>query len=244
MQPAKPDLDLLISALEKEQHSLKKMIRQAVAERDNFIVYYHSEALLDLDRQLRVLYSFKDPRFEQKEDLKRQIKVWRSGEFMEKMRPQLRERMEKRNEEKALALEKQLQRLIDQPQLQSHPQTKFIDEALLALHEKRCRSFRLVMGEDDDLQLILSFHINRKTLTVKLKGINYEDKSDFIFEGRIPQPLKAAGFIFNEKQRKYTRTFDVANLHDIHKIKKWLAKFIIEDSWFYWPGRVVTLMYK
>ena len=61
MQPIKPDLDLLIGALEKEQRSLKKMIGQAAAEHDHLIVYYHSEALLDLNRQLGVLYSFKEP---------------------------------------------------------------------------------------------------------------------------------------------------------------------------------------
>jgi hypothetical protein len=46
MPEAKSDLDLLISALEKEQRLLKKMIRKAQTEHDNLIVYYHSEALL------------------------------------------------------------------------------------------------------------------------------------------------------------------------------------------------------
>jgi hypothetical protein len=244
MQPTKSDLDLLISALEKEQHSLKKMIRQAAAEHDNLIVYYHSEALLDLNRHLRVLYSFKDSYFEQKEDLKRQIKAWRSGYYMEKLTPELRDRMQKRNEEKAMELEKQLQQLIDIPQSQSLPQTHFIDEALAALYEKRCRTFQLLMGEEDDLHLRITFRIRKKTLTVTLKGINYEDEADFIVEGRIPQPLKAAGFIYNEEQNTYTRTFNFADARDTPEVKKWLAKFIIEDSWFYWPGRTMTLKYK
>jgi hypothetical protein len=244
MPPAKSDLDLLISALEKEQRSLKKMIRQAAAEYDNLIVYYHSEALLDLDQRLRVLYSFKDPYFEQKENLKRQIKFWRGYEFMEKMSIQLRERMKKRNEEKAIELEKQLQQLIDMPLPQSYPQTQFINEALLALYEKRCRSFQLVMGEEDDLHLRITFRIQKKTLTVTLKGFNYEDEPDFIVEGRVPQPLKAAGFIYNEAQNKYTRTFNFPDACDIPEVKKWLAKFIIEDSWFYWPGKTITLIYK
>ena len=244
MKPAKPDLDLLINALEKEQRSLKKMIREAAAQHDNLVVYYHSEALLDVNRRLRVFYSFKDPYFEQKEDLKRQIKHWRSGYYMEKMRPELRERMQKRNEEKAMELEKQLQQLIDIPQLQSLPKTHFIDEALVALFEKRCRSFQLVMGEKDDLHLRITFRIRKKTLTVTLKGINYEDEADFIVEGRIPQPLKAAGFVYNEAQNKYARTFNFADAASIPEVKKWLAKFVIEDSWFYWPGRTLTLKYK
>ena len=244
MPSANSDIDMLISALEKEQRSLKKMIRQAAAEHDNLIVYYHSEALLDLNRHLSVFYSFIDPYFEQKEDLKRQIKHWRSGDFMEKWRPELRERMEKRNEEKAAELEKQLQRLIDIPQSQSYPKTQFIDEALMALYKKRCRSFQLLMGEEDDLHLRLTFRIRKKILMVTLKGINHEDDADFIFEGRIPQPLKAAGFIYDEAQNKYNRTFDFADAGDIPDVKKWLAKFVIEDSWFYWPGRTMTLKYK
>jgi hypothetical protein len=244
MQPAKSDLDTVINALEKEKRELKKMIRQAKSEYDNLIVYYHSEALLDIDQRLRVLYSFKDPYFEQKEDLKRQIKAWRSGYYMEEMTPQLRERMQKRNEEKAVELEKQLEQLIDLPELQSHARTQFIDEALGALYEKRCRSFQLVMGEEDDLHLRITFRVRKNILTVTLKGINYEDEPDFIFEGRTPQPLKAAGFMYNEEQNKYTRTFDITDAGIIPEVKKWLGKFIIEDSWFYWPGRAVTLVYK
>ncbi len=244
MPSVKSDLDILISALEKEKRELKKMIRQARSEYDNLIVYYHSEALLDLDRRLRVFYSFKDPYFEQKEDLKRRIKHWRRGDFMEKWSPQLRERMGKWNDEKVKELEMQLQQLIDLPAVQSYPQTHFIDEAFLALYEKRCRSFQLVMGEEDDLHLRLTFRIQKKTLTVTLKGISYEDEPDFIVEGRIPQPLKAAGFEYFEGQGKYKRTFAFAGAGDIPGVKKWLAKFIIEDSWFYWPGKKMTLKYK
>ncbi|MDR3697593.1 hypothetical protein [Mucilaginibacter sp.] len=244
MPPTKSDLHVLISTLEKEKRELKKMTRQAQSEHDNLIVYYHSEALLDLNSRLRVLYSFKDPYFEQKEDLKRQIKAWRSGYYMEEMRAELREWMQKRNEEKAVELGKQLQRLIDRPQLQSYPRTQFIDEALTALYEKRCRSFQLVMGEEDDLHIRLTFRIQKKILTVTLKGINNDDDSDFIFEGRTPQPLKAAGFVHNEEQNKYTRTFNFADAGDIPDVKKWLAKFIIEDSWFYRPGRTMKLEYK
>jgi hypothetical protein len=244
MSQAKTDLDILISVLEKEKRELKKMIRQAKSEYDNLIVYYHSEALLDLDRRLRVLYSFKDRYFEQKEDIKRRIKLLRSGYFMEKWRPQLRERMEKRIEDEAVELEKQLQRLVDMPQSPSYPQTQFVDEALVALYKKRCRSFQLLMGEEDDLHLRITFCIRKKILTVTLNGINYEDDSDFILDGRIPQPLKAAGFIYNEEQNKYTRTFNITDTSDIPEVKKWLAKFVIEDSWFYWPGRIMTLKYK
>ncbi len=222
------------------------MIREAKSEHDNLIVYYHSEALLGLNRRLGVLYSFKDPYFEQKEDLKRQIKFWRSGDFLKKWQPQLRERMEERNEEQAKELEKQLQQLVDLPPLRYYPQTQFIDEALVALYKKRCRSFRLIMGEEDDDHLQFTFRLQKKILTVTLKGINYEDNDepDFILEGRTPQPLKAAGFVFNAGQNKYTRTFNVIDTSDIPMVKKWLAQFIIEDSWFYWPGRTMTLKYK
>jgi hypothetical protein len=244
MQPVKPDLDLLISALEKERRSLKKMIRQAAAELDHLIVYYHSEALDDLNRRLRVLYSFKDPYFEQKEDIKRRIKFWRSGDFMEKLSPRLRERMEKRNEEKAVELEKELQELFNAPQLQPLPDTKFIDEALLALYEKRCRSFRLTLGEEDDYHITLVFKTRKNTLVIQLKGMLFNDEPDFVFEGRTPQPLRAAGFIYDPDRKTHTRTFDFDGQQTIPEIKKWLTKFVIEDSWYYWPGRTMKLEYK
>ena len=244
MKPPKSNLDLLISAFEKEQRALQEMIRDATSEHDNLIVYYHSEALLDLDRRLRVLYSFKDPAFEQKEDLKRRIKVWKSGDFMEKLTPQLREWMEKRNAEKAAELEKQLQLLMDAPQPQPLPNTQFIDEALLSLYQKRCRSFKLIMGEMDDYHITLTFRMRRNVLTITLNDNLDGEEPDFVFENRVPQPLKAAGFLYSPRQKKYTRTFIVTGICDVPEIKKWLAKFLIEDSWYYWPGKKMGLVYK
>ena len=244
MQPVKPNLDLLINALEKEQRSLKKMIRQAAAEHDNLIIYYHSEALGSLNRRLDVLYSFKDPLYHKKEDLKRQIDFWRKGDFMKKMRPELRAHMAKRYEDSARELEKQLQQLIDAPQPQPSPDTAFIDEALLALYEKRCRSFRLILGEEDYDHIALFFKTQKNKLVIQLKGMLFNDEPDFVFEGRTPKPLLAAGFIYDLDRKIYTRTYDLSGQQTIPEIKKLLSKFVIEDSWYYWPGKTIALKYK
>jgi len=45
----KPQPDLLITYLEAERRSLKRMIKEAAPEGDNLIVYYHSEALHQLE---------------------------------------------------------------------------------------------------------------------------------------------------------------------------------------------------
>jgi len=244
MKPAKPDLDVLISALEKERRSLKKMIREAAAEHDHLIFYYHSEALGNLNRRLDVLYGFKDPLYREKEDLKRHIGFWRNGDFIKKMSPEVRQRMRERNEEKAQALEKQLLQLMDAPQLQPSGGTRFIDEALLALYEKRCRSFRLILGEEDDSYIALVFKTRKNTLVIQLKGMLFGEEPDFVFEGRIPKPLLAAGFIYDSQRKTYTRAFDFAGRETIPEIKIWLTKFVIEDSWYYWPGRTMRLEYK
>jgi len=243
MQPVKPDLDLLIGALEKEQRSLKKMIREAVAEYDHLIVYYHSEALDDLNRRLDVLYSFKDPLFHQKEDLKRKISLWRKGGLIKKMWREGQELVKKLNEERALELEKQLQQLMDAPHRPS-PDTQFINEALLALYKKRFRSFQLTLGEEDDYHITLVFKTRKKTLIVQLKGMLFNDEPDFVFEGRTPQPFLAAGFIYDPQRKAYIRTFDVTWHQTIPEIKTWLTKFVIEDSWYYWPGRTMKLKYQ
>jgi hypothetical protein len=244
MQPVNPDLQLLIRELEKEQRSLKKMIREASAEFDSIIVYYHSEALLNLNRRLDVLYSFRDPWYEKKKVLKRQISGWRKGNFIKKMRPEARGWMKKRCEEKALALEKQLQQLMDITSPPPLPGTHFIDAALLALYEKRCSSFRLILGEVDDGHIALVFKIKKNTLVIDLKGQVNGEEPDFIFEGRIPRPLLAAGFVYDPKPDSYTRTFDFAGYQATLDIKKWLAKFIIDDTMHYWSGGKMTLIYK
>lgn len=187
MQPVNPDLQLLIRELEKEQRALKKMVRQAGAELDNLIVYYHSEALLNLNQRLDVLYSLQDPLYQQKEDLKRQIDFRKKVVFIKKMNPRLRQFVTNRNEERALDLEKELQRLIDQP-VTIPPDTRFIDEALLALYDKRCRSFQLKFGDDNEkeYQTTLTFRVKRNKLEVKLKGHSNMEEPDFVLDGRIP----------------------------------------------------------
>ena len=169
---------------------------------------------------------------------------WRKGSFIKKMRPEVRDRIAKRYEERALKLEKQLLQLMDVTQFPPSPDTQFIDEALLALYEKRCRSFLLLLGEDDDNPIALVFKTRKNTLMIQLKGMLFGEEPDFVFEGRIPKPLLAAGFIYDPERKTSTRTFDFNGTQTIPEIKKWLTKFVVEDSWYYWPGRMMTLKYK
>ena len=244
MKPIKPDLDLIIQRLEAEAKTLKRMIKYAAAEHDNLIVYYHSEALLELNRKLAVFYGFRDPDFEKKEDLKRQINFLKKHDNFKKSSPQMREWVKKRFAQKAEVLEKDLQQLIGLPPAAPKSGTLFFDDAMLALYQKRCRKFQLLLGDKDDDGLMLTFQIKKKILTIELSTELCGEDPDFVFENRVPQPLKAAGFTYGPERRKYIRTFDITGFNNTHEVKKWLAKFIIDDSRYYWPGRKMTMIYK
>jgi hypothetical protein len=244
MEPVKPKLDLVIAHLEAERKALKRMIREANAEHDSLIVYYHSEALLDLNRRINVLYNFRDPYFNQKEELIRQINFWRKNEFTKQFKPQIREFVKKRNEEKAKELEKDLQKLINKPPAPIAAGGKKFEKALFDLYDEQYTSFEILLGEDDYNKFSLIFRIKRKLLTIELKGDFYNDDPDFVFDNRVPQPIKAAGFKYDERRKRYICTFDIAGFNNVNEIKIWFAKFIIEDSWHYWPGGTMQLEYK
>jgi len=136
-----------------------------------------------------------------------------------------------------------LQQLMDASQLGPPHETQFINDALLALYEKRCRSFQLVLGEDEYQHLSLVFKRRKSLLTVQLKA-PVDEEPDFVFDNRIPQPIKAAGFIYDLQRKRFERTFNFSQPEKVQEIKIWLAKFITDDMRMYWPGQKMMLKYK
>ena len=244
MESNRPKLDLLIAHLENERKLLKRMIKEASAEHDNLIVYYHSEALLELNLRLNVFYNFRDPYFNKKEELKRKINFSRKNEFIDKFSPRVREFMKQLYEDEAKELEKDLQKLKDLPTVPLPPEGKKFEKALFDLYDEQYRAFEIVLGEDSYYTFRLVFQIKKKILTVELTGNFYDEEPDFVLENRIPQPIKAAGFEYNEQRKKYTRSFDIAGFKNVGEIKMWFAKFIIEDTWIYSSGGKMRLEYK
>ena len=240
MTPVKSKLDLVIAHLEAERKALKRMIKEATAEHDNLIVYYHSEALLDLDRRLEILYNFKDPDYNRKKELNRRIDFIKKMSFSEFREP-IRNRMKQRNAERILEFEEDLQKLIDKP-AKLRDDTQIIDDALFALVKKQCKSFKLMIDDEENFGLHL---VKKKNLLViTLVGLPFDEEPDFVMIGRSPRKLEGLGFQIDTKRNKCFRTFELEGLENFPIIKQWLARFMIDFCGLSGQGNNIHIVYK
>jgi hypothetical protein len=240
MKPVKPELDLLVDELEKERRSLKKMIRDAASEHDNLIVYYLSEALLDLNRQMNVLYCFKDPLYKRKEELKRRIGFLKNMPYLE-MSKQLRVSVKEYYAKDIAEMEAELKKLNDQPNA-VYKKTQYIDDALFALYEKRCKSFKLIIWADNNTAL--HFKIKKKQLIITLNNKSDFWEADFIVHDRAQDSLKGMGFKFDEQRKMYFYTYEMTGFNNASPIKMWLSHFLVDYWHLYGSAGSVTLVYQ
>ena len=199
------------------------MIKESSAEGDNLIVYYHSEALNQLNDRLDVLYSFRDPLYMSKQEIERKIKYVKTDAF--KFVKTQKKWMKDWQEKNILELQTELKRLSDRPVKSDFIETSKIQEALSNLYEKRYKSFKLVINEYSDFTLYV--RTKKKFFTVEITYKLEPDEQDYIINDRVHKPLEGMGFKYNHRRKKYVNTFDVANFESGH-LKKWLSHFMID----------------
>jgi len=240
MQPVKPNIHLLIKTLEKERRALVKMARQAAAEKDHLIVYYHSEALSLLESRLEALYSFNDPLYLKKDQLRRQIDFFKSLPYS-KIPDRIKEHYRKKYSERINGLEGELQQLIDSPS-PIFENTDIIGHALFALYEKRYKSFKLIINREEKFGL--QFKIKKVFLVITVIGKPFDDEPDFVLHGRMPNPFEGMGFKPDEQSGKFSYTFNITGFNDPGPIKQWLSRFLIDFCRLYGWNNTIDLVYQ
>ena len=241
MDTVETKLTLVITHLESERKSLKRMIKQAGLEGDNLIIYYHQEALAQLDNHLDVLYSFRDPDYHKKSNLERYIfylKNYKESKIGRNLRDYLRQSTQNRINEKKT----ELQNLKDNRTTKSYSQTSHLEQVLLELFEKKIKSFKLVINEE--VGFVLFFKLKRKILFIELDTQVEFYEQDFILNERIPNPLKGFSFELNRERQKYIRTHNFDSTNEIPQIKIWLSHFLIDFCQMYGSSDGVQLVYK
>jgi hypothetical protein len=242
MDQTKSDLALLIKELETQRRSLKSMIKAAASEGDHLIVYYQSEALSQLNSRLDVLYTFSDPLHMRKQELERQIKSINNMKFIKPQKG--REKWFKdRIAKKTFELKVELKRLSEKPIKDNFIETQLIDEALFALYERRYKSFKLIIWEDEDNNTALLFKIKKNLLIITLTYTLDFGEDDFVLANRFHDPLKGMGFKFDELREMYFYTYDMTSFNDAGYLKKWLSHFLIDYCHLYGPTQTIRLTY-
>jgi hypothetical protein len=216
------------------------MIREASAEKDNLIVYYHSEALLQLESRLHVLYIFKDPLYQRREELRRRIDTmekWPLSKYSKTLRPFAK----KRNKQRVTELQDELQKLMLQPPATIN-ETQIIDEALFALYEKRYEWFKLLVNYEENFGL--HFKLNNNLLVITLIGPIWNEEPDFVFDNRTSNILKGLGFRLDIENNRHFHIVDITRFKDANPIKQWLSRFFIDYCRIYGSAQNIHLAYK
>ena len=239
MKPVKTDLELLIRHLEAESRQLKRMIKEAAAEHDNLIAYYHSEALLELNRRLNILYNFRDPYYDQKNELIRQIEYIKKMSFSE-FSDRIRGFMKEKYAGRVTEFENKLLKLNEEP-AKTYFDTKIIDNALTALYNKQHKWLKLFVNYEEKFGL--RFSIKKNELIITLLGSFDYEEPDFVMDSRVPRKLEGLGFQLDNKQNKYVKTFTFRTIDDIPAIKQWITRFVIDFCWMWGSASKVQLVY-
>jgi hypothetical protein len=216
------------------------MIREASAEKDNLIVYYHSEALLQLESRLHVLYVFRDPLYQRKEELRWRIDTMKKLP-LSKYSKTLRPFAKKYNDKRIAETQDDLQKLTHRPPV-THSETQIIDDALFALYEKRYKCFKLLVNYEKGFGL--HFKLRRNLLIITLFGRMWDNEPDFIFDNRTSNVLKGIGFQFDVKRNKYFYSVDISGFKDAKAIKQLLSRFFIDYCRIYGSAQNIHLVYR
>ncbi|HVV54299.1 MAG TPA: hypothetical protein VHC47_03180 [Mucilaginibacter sp.] len=231
----KNDLDLVIDAFETEKKALQRMIKQSAWEHDHLIAYHHSEALLRLNRHLHILYSFRDPFHNERQELNRQGKFLRNKpkDIKHRLWKFVVETHSKEIEERKLELEAKQKK-------NSFNDTQEIDDLLFAIAEGSIKTFKIIVPLYDDAELQFTREGALLLICINL----YEPyEEDFILDNRIPDPLKGLGFEFNADKRSYVYQCNLTNFKDATDIKILLSRLFFDVFNGYDVRQSATLKY-
>ena len=214
------DLDVLIDFYEAEKLSLETLIKENLKEHEYLGVYYYGEELLRVNGQLHKLYCFKDPFYEQNQQLERLMVFEISNEksylqsfWKERVKTE-KERIEKlRNENRA-----------------NFNDSQELDDALFSLYEERYSGLKLYFSHEEN-PFYIEFKVTKQKILhiiiEKNRIINYNDSET----NRI-RLFENLGFKLNYNNDLLIYEYNMAGFRDAILIKTLLARIIYDIGYF------------
>ncbi|MFB9844653.1 hypothetical protein [Mucilaginibacter ginsenosidivorans] len=236
----KSDLDLVIAALEAEKRSIQKMMKQSMIDYDYLIVYHHSEALMKLESRLNKLYTFKDPLHNRRQELKRQERsLKKPPEYFRENKTLWKFFTDRQIEElkkNKLDLESQSQKKV------IFNDSQQIDDLIFDIVARKIDKFQIVFGiyDDDDVQII--FKTDNDFLLICINMFDPEEP-DFVFDGRISDPLKGLGFKFDADRESFVYKYNLQNFKDATEIKILLSRLFFDVFGISGVGQLISVIY-
>ena len=236
----KSDLDLVIKVLEAEKKSIEKQIKKCLSENDYLISYYHSEALNQLNSRLTVLYQFKDPLYNERQNLKRLESFYKKKpDFVSdsKMWNRIKENKKEKIKKQKSEFEEKVKNINT-----FFNDSQEIDDALFNLYEGKYKGFKLLLDQLDEFELV--FTINSNRLRISTKPYWDMNEPDFILDNRIPNPIEGLGFKFDPISYKAVYEYDMNNFKDAWPIKLLLSRLFFDVYQFYDINQSAKLVYQ
>jgi hypothetical protein len=234
------DLDLLIAALEAEQKTLKRQIKEYAAEADYLLAHYHSQALMELNSRLRNLYLFKDPLYAER-------KHWEDAvSRLKKMQPQYvkdKNMWKRRKARMSQRFANELAQIKEKEKYINHffIDGQEIDDALFDLYKEKCNAFKLI-NADDQIGLIFSIKENWLIIELELKT-EYDFEPDFSVNSKVYNIFKGTGLNYSSKNNNWFYRYDMTDFKDAWPIKVFLSHLIFDVFWAYDIKEPAKLIY-
>ncbi len=217
-------LKILVSLYESKKNYLKKLVDNAVEEKDFLTAHYYAKAYHHVNEKLRLLYQIDDPLYDQKEFKRDWLqgfkKITKNGSlgvksYYKKQIKHLEDEIEKLN---------QISRAVKPSE--NH---NVINENLLNLLDKRIKYFRLILKNDDNF--FINFYYKKKNLNLIIPHVKQLINNNVLNDHTI-NPLKNLGFNYTANNTKLILTLTGDNEDMLNKAKETISRIVFEIFYF------------
>jgi len=215
----KSELDHLIEYYELERDNLQSELDKSLGEKDFLMADAQQSALWQVERQLRILYTLKDPLYDEKDHLRR------LKDSMGKMRSSYPEIVTQVFfTDKIKEIEQKIERLA-QTKIHSKLDGQELDDLLFDLAENKISGFKLNIHRKTNLYLEFT-RDSMDQLTISFTPLDLAGDT-YIFDNSEPA-LRKLGFSLNEDRGRFEYTYDLTSFRNSIFLKTLIAIIIYD----------------
>jgi hypothetical protein len=224
------NLDATIQLYEEEKRSLETLIKQCLEDfegPDFLLASYHQQALYKTDHVLRILYGFKDSRYDEKQ---RKISTIRA---LEKQLQEASAEYHKKGLEEWVQKEKSILEAMNATPANDAPVNEElnIDDVIKDLVSYRIKKFKLIFNRSENI--FFQFSSSKKAIKVVFTGVKAHLKNNTLDHSEI-KFLLGLGFVnINENRIELS----IQNNDDAIDNIRIIISRIVFDS-FGWIGSI------
>lgn len=199
-QPITPLVDdqlkTLIALCEEEKARLQILIDEYLKEEEYLLAHYHSNALYDLNKKLRILHNFDDELYDNKESLINKIRYYERLKNESDL-----EELKSFFFEKYLEAKVKIEKLNQTPKINTSETPAILADIFRKLLDKQVKNVKLTISKKNNL--FLAFNYSAKELKITIPYIK-QHVSKYILDDEQLAILQNLGFVSSSSGSKLT----------------------------------------